>query len=138
MNVIFDAKEFREAFPKFTENVITDAQLLQCFDVACLVLDNTERSSVPYDPSCGVLARKTLLYLLVCHLATLALRPAGQSGAIASASEGSVSTSFVLPQLGRGAAWYQQTPCGQTFWAAAAPYRTGLLSYKPCGVHPWG
>lgn len=83
--VVFDPQEFREAYPRFVDPktgqpLLTDAQLRQAFDVACLLLDNTNSSPVPYDPAHGVMIRKTLLYLLVCHLATLALWPMGQAG----------------------------------------------------------
>ena len=70
--VVFDPQEFREAYPRFVDPktgqpLLTDAQLRQAFDVACLLLDNTDSSPVPYDPVHGVMIRKTLLYLLVCH-----------------------------------------------------------------------
>lgn len=138
MIVEFDAADFRARFPKFTEELITDAQLEQCFEIACAVLANDDCSRVPYDPERGVYARRTLLYLLVCHLATLSLWPAGQSGAVQSAAEGSVSTSFAVPQLGRGASWFALSPCGQTFWQASAPYRIGLMSRSEKDYHLWG
>lgn len=119
--VVFDPQEFREAYPRFFDPktgqpLLTDAQLRQAFDVACLLLDNTNSSPVPYDPAHGIMIRKTLLYLLVCHLATLALWPMGQAGPVASATEGTVSISFSVPQ-DTGKAFYAQTPCGQTFLA---------------------
>ena len=118
--VVFDPQEFREAYPRFVDPktgqpLLTDAQLRQAFDVACLLLDNTNSSPVPYDPAHGVMIRKTLLHLLVCHLATLALWPMGQAGPVASATEGTVSISFSVPTA-TGKAFYNQTPCGQTFW----------------------
>ena len=74
--VEFDPAAFREAYPRFTAELISDAQLQQAFDLACLLLDNTDASLVPYDPEHGILIRRTLLWLLVCHLATMALWPA--------------------------------------------------------------
>lgn len=138
MVVTFDAAEFRSRFPKFTTALITDSELENAFDVACLIVENSNSSVIPYDPENGVNTRKTLLYLLVCHLATMALWPLGQSGPLASASEGSVSASFSLPQGGLTGAWFKQTPCGQAFWQASAPYRLGLISGRTCHFHPWG
>ena len=138
MVVTFNASEFRSKFPKFTTEVISDAELQNAFDIACLIVDNTDASPIPYDSDKGITTRKTLLYLLVCHLATLALWPLGQNGPIASASQGSVSTSFSLPQGGMDGSWFKQTPCGQTFWQISAPYRMGLITTKTRHFHPWG
>ena len=126
--VVFDPQEFLEVYPRFVDPktgqpLLTDAQLRQAFDVACLLLDNT--------------IRKTLLHLLVCHLATLALWPVGQSGPVSSATEGSVSASFSVPTA-TGKAFYNQTPCGQAFWQAVQPYVTGGRYYAVRRYHPWG
>lgn len=142
MVVVFDPREFVEAYPRFTdpasgEPLLTDAQLQQAFDVACLLLDNTDASPVPCDPESGVMVRKTLLYLLVCHLATLALWPVGQSGPVSSATEGSVSASFSVPTA-TGKAFYNQTPCGQAFRQAVQPYVSGGRYYAVRHHHPWG
>lgn len=135
--VVFDPVAFREAYPRFSSELISDAQLEQAFDLACLLLDNTDASPVPYDPEQGILIRRTLLWLLVCHIATMALWPSGQSGPLSSATEGSVSVSFSLPQnIGR--AYYSQTPCGQTFWQAVQPYVVGGRYYVVRHYHPWG
>ena len=139
---VFDPQAFRETFPRFVDPktgqpLLTDAQLRQAFDVACLLLDNTDASPVPYDPANGVMIRRTLLCLLVCHLATLALWPAGQSGPVASATEGSVSVSFSMPR-NAGKAFYAQTPCGQTFWQAIQPYAVGGRYHAARYWHPWG
>ena len=137
--VIFDPAEFLTKYPQFKDKV-TDAQLEQAFDVACLLLDNTDSSLVPYDPDKGIKDRKTLLYMLVCHLVTLGLRGAeGQAGPVASASEGSVSVSFAVPTItGKIADWYIQTPCGQAYWNAIARYRLGGHYVAGCKYHPWG
>ena len=135
--VVFDPAAFREAYPQFTAALLTDAQLQQAFDVACLLLDNTDGSPVPYDPENGVMIRKTLLYLLVCHMATMALWPVGQSGPMSNATEGSVSVGFSLPQ-NTGKAFYNQTPCGQAFWQAVQPYAAGGRYYAAKHYHPWG
>ena len=138
--VVFDPEAFLAAYPRFAPGgatLLKDSQLRQAFDVACLLLDNTDASPVPYDPERGILIRQTLLWLIVCHLATLALWPMGQSGPVSSATEGSVSTSFSLPQ-NTGRAFWSQTPCGQTFWQAVQPYVVGGRYFGVRHYHPWG
>lgn len=135
--VVFDPAHFREAYPRFTEDLLTDAQLQQAFDVACLILDNTGQSRIPYDPEKGILIRQTLLYLLVCHLATLALWGPGQAGPMSNAAQGSVSVGFSVPQYTNGQ-YFSQTPCGQTLWQALQPYLVGGRYYAARHYHPWG
>ncbi|WP_288229562.1 DUF4054 domain-containing protein [uncultured Desulfovibrio sp.] len=138
--VVFDPQVFLEAYPQFAPGgvpLLTDAQLRQAFEVACLLLDNSDASPVPYDSEKGILIRKTLLWLIVCHLATLALWPVGQSGPMSNATEGSVSVGFSLPQT-TGKAFWNQTPCGQTFWQAVQPYVVGGRYYAVSHYHPWG
>lgn len=134
--VVFDAAEWLDAHPYFVGK-LTESQLNNLFDVACLLLDNTDSSPVPYDPDNGVMTRKILLNLLVCHLATLALRPPEQAGALSSATEGSVSTGFQIPQSAN-ADWWMQTPCGQTFWQSVRRFLVGGRYYDTCHYHPWG
>lgn len=126
--VLFDPTAFKEAYPQFA--AFTDAQLQQAFNVACLVCPNTDASPVPYCPDDGVYTRATLLNMLVCHLCTLSQR-GGAVGTLSSASEGSVSASFTLPQV-QNAEWFAQTPCGLTYWQATAQYRTGGIYYAGC------
>lgn len=135
--VDFVPADFRELYPQFTESLITDGQLTQAFNVACLLLDNSDSSPVPYDPATGVLVRQTLLNLLVCHLATLALWPLGQSGPVSSSAEGSVSVSFGLPTRPDGA-YFRQTPCGQAYWQVIQAYIQGGRYYPSNHYHPWG
>ncbi|WP_297849464.1 DUF4054 domain-containing protein [uncultured Desulfovibrio sp.] len=138
--VVFDPQAFLEAYPRFAPGgkpLLTNAQLEQAFEVACLLLDNSDASPVPYDPDRGIMIRRTLLWLIVCHLATLALWPVGQSGPMSSATEGSVSVSFSLPQ-NTGKAFWNSTPCGQTFWQALQPYVVGGRYFGVRHYHPWG
>lgn len=138
--VVFDSQDFLEAYPQFAPNgrqLLTDAQLRQAFDVACLMLDNSDGSPVPYDPDREIMIRRTLLWLIVCHLATMALWPAGQAGAMSSATEGSVSVSFSAP-ASQGKAFWNQTPCGQTYWQAIQKYLAGGRYYAVRHYHPWG
>lgn len=134
--VVFDAEEWLNSHPQFVGKV-TEAQLDEAFGVACLLLDNTDNSPVPYDPANGIMTRKILLNLLVCHLVTLALRPIGQAGTLTSATEGSVSTGFSVPQS-PGADYWMQTSCGQTFWQAVRRFVVGGRYYPACHYHPWG
>lgn len=134
--VVFDPAEWLEVYPQF-KGLLTDAQLTQAFNIACLMLDNTDSSPVPYDPDKGIETRKILLWLLVCHLAALALRPVNQSGPMTSATEGSVSVGFMVPTALNGQ-YFQQTPCGQSYWQAIKKYVVGGKYYDICHYHPWG
>ncbi|MEB5816718.1 DUF4054 domain-containing protein [Klebsiella quasipneumoniae] len=134
--VTFDSGEFLSIYPRFS-SVLTPAQLQNAFDVACLVLDNTESSAVPYDPTNGINDRKTLLYALTCHIASMALWGNGQAGPASGATEGSVSVSFAVPDV-TNASWFKMTPCGQLFWQATRKYVVGGRYYARRYSHPWG
>lgn len=134
--VTFDAAEFVSMYPRFA-GVLTDPQLQQAFNVACMLINNTNQSMYPYDPDNGVEDRKTMLYLLVCHLATITLWPDGQTGPVTSASEGSVSVSFFIPDSAN-ASWFKLTPCGQTLWMLLRGYMTGGRYYPKKYWHPYG
>ena len=138
--VEFAPSEFLEAYPQFAPNgkqLLLDGQLRQAFDVACLLLNNSDRSPVPYYPEKGIMIRRTFLWLIVCHLCTLALWQPGQSGPLASATEGSVSVSFSIPNV-TGKEYWSQTPCGSTYWQAIRPYALGGRYYGMKNYHPWG
>lgn len=138
--VEFDPAAFLEACPQFApggEPILTDGQLSQAFEVACLMLNNTNSSPVPYNPEKGIFTRRTLLYLIVCHLCTLALWQPGQAGPLASATEGSVSVSFSIPNI-TGREYWNMTPCGQSYWQAIRPYALGGRYYRVKNRHPWG
>ena len=115
--VTFDVTAFRAAYPQFSK--VTDAQLNNFFSIACLILDNTDSS-----PVADTTERSVLLNLLVCHFSTLYLR-GSLSGALSSASEGSVSTGFTPPPFTHQNWWYLQTPCGAAYWQATLKYRSG-------------
>jgi len=132
--VQFDVNAFREVYPQFKQDIITDAQLDHTFKIACLLWNNTERSRVPLDE------RALHLDLLVCHLATLALWGAsGQSGPVSSQTAGTsnLALTFQVPQK-PGREFFALTPCGNSFWAATLTYRAGGKYYAPNIVHPWG
>ena len=123
--VIFDASEFLTLYPQF-QNVFSEAQLTQFFNVACLLCDNTENSKIK-----DLAERKTLLYMLVCHIATLQQRGTGMVGMLTSATEGSVSVG--LQPYANNPNWYSQTQCGSMYWLATAKYRVGMRYVAYCG-----
>ncbi|PHM30020.1 DUF4054 domain-containing protein [Xenorhabdus innexi] len=134
--VTFDPDAFLELYPRFA-GALTNGQLQQAFDVACLLLDNSDNSIIPYEPS-GTQERKTLLYLLTCHVATVTLwGDKGQAGPASSASEGSVSVSFAVPDAAN-ASWFKLTPCGQMYWQATRKYVVGGRYSAVKHYHPWG
>lgn len=122
--VVFDIDEFRTLYPQFEK--VTDEMLEKYFNAACLLCNNTQKSLVK-----DLDERKTLLYLLVCHIAELQGRGNTLVGLLTSATEGKVSVS-VKPF--DNANWYQQTQCGSLYWAATAKYRIGprYFAYCPC------
>ena len=124
--VVFDAIEFLALYPQFN-NVFTPEQLTQFFNVACLLCDNTENSKIS-----DLAERKTLLYMLVCHIATLQQRGTGMVGLLTSATEGKVSVG--LQAYTNNPNWYSQTQCGSMFWLATAKYRVGMryIGYTSC------
>ena len=67
--------------------------------------------------------KENLLFMLVCHLATLASR--GSAGSMTSAKEGEVQVSFAAPTATGDAAWYNTTPCGAAYWQIIKKYRLG-------------
>jgi hypothetical protein len=125
--VVFNPVEFRDLYPQFMD--FSDAQILFAFDVACLVVDNSERSRVPYAPP-EEMARRTILYLLVCHLCELKAR-GGVVGNVTSATQGSVNVSFTAPANPDGQ-WFFQTQCGATAWQLLAGYAAGGRLYHGC------
>jgi hypothetical protein len=124
MIVVFDAEEFLTLYPQF-QNVFSPSQLEQFFNVACLLCNNTENS-----PIADLNERKTLLYMLVCHIATLMQRGTAMPGLITSATEGKVSVG--LQAYTNNPNWYNQTQCGSMYWLATAKYRVGMRYVPYC------
>ena len=137
MIVVFNATEFRTFYPKFTEELISDEQLDNLFQLACTFIDNTDKSRFPYDPDRNIYTRKQMLYLLVCHLATMELWGAGQSGPLTSATQGSVSVGFQSMDMW-GQPWFSQTPCGRTLLQMLMPYALGGRTFTKSNFHPYG
>ncbi len=138
MIVIFDPDEFRSFYPKFTKELVTDAELNHLFQLACTFIDNTDEAMIPYNPDKGIYNRKEVLYLFVCHMATMNLWEVGQSGAVQSASQGTVSVSYAIPQNGPNGSWFNQTPCGRTLWMLLKPYALGGRIFTISNHHPFG
>ena len=140
--VEFDVEEFRAQYPHFSdEETFTDEYLTGKFDQAVVIVGNDDATSIaPYDPP-KVTLRKTLLYLATCHLAMLDENPDGVVGRIASASQGSVSTSFDLLKSSSNSypeQWWSQSQCGARFWLLTARFRPGGRIYpSPNRYHPW-
>lgn len=131
--VVFNPTDFRVIYPEFGNAAKwSDARLNEAFNQATLILDNTESSPVPYAPATGVTERATLLNLLSCHICAIWER--GTVGAISSATEGSISSSFAVPQI-KNAEWFTQTPCGFAFWQATLKYRMGGMTFKSRNTH---
>lgn len=133
--VPWDEDLFISMNPQF-EDKLTSGQLLQAWEIACLILRNDSKSMVPYAPEKGIYTRRTLLYLLVCHLSTLALRPYDQAGPVSSATEGSVSASFAVP-TNPDSTYFCQTPCGATYWQLIKQYALGSYYFAVEEYHPW-
>ena len=142
--VEFDLAEFLVRFPHLAKAVddetLTEAQITDTFSTVSDWLGADDANSLyPYDPEHGIFTRKTLLYLATCHMLTLGLRPQGQAGRVASASQGSVSTSFDLLKANSLIGdWWLQTPCGSQYWVMSASYRKGGRVYINKHYHPWG
>lgn len=129
--VIFDPIEFRELYPNAQG---TDGQLANWFSMAESYLNNTKCSLVK-----DLKERKTLLYLLVAHMATLEAQIAsGNSGVgrVSSATEGTVSVSLDYGTMNDNERWYLQTPYGATYWQMIKKYRSFWyrLGIKPMPV----
>lgn len=123
--VTFDAAEFKNLYPQLGN--VSDAVLTNDFNAACLLCDNT-----PNSPVTDLDERKTLLYLLTCHIATLQKEGADMLvGTITSAAEGKVNISLTPF---KNANWYMTTQCGMMYWQATAKYRVGVryIAFRPC------
>lgn len=123
--VEFNENDFIETFPEF-EAVKTET-LKSLFGYAVLFLDNTYFSVVK-----NMTERKKLLALVVAHLLELQIRGGGSVGAVASATQGKVSTSFALPTDQN---YYSQTQYGYLFWQLTLKYRMGGRYYAYRGRH---
>lgn len=138
--VDWSESEWRVTYPQFAN--VTSDQLSSLWQMAISIVDNSESTIIPYDPTHNVFVRKIILYALVCHLATIATQDqSGQPGTLTNASEGSVSAGFYMPQFPAGgvsAAWYNQTPCGRMAWMMLRRFSLGGRYYPMKYFHPFG
>jgi hypothetical protein len=111
----FDIDAFRAIYPQFAD--IPDTTLKFMWTNALMI------SGLETDSSFTLAEKQNLLFMLVCHLATLAQR--GAAGALMSATEGSVSVSYSTPQSGQENDWYMLTPCGAAYWQIVKGHRYG-------------
>lgn len=117
--VVFDPSEFRLLYPSISA---TDEQLEMYFAMAETFLDNTECSIVK-----DLDARKTMLYLLVAHIALLSQQAENGNpvvGRISNATEGTVSVGLDYGTMGNNERWYLQTPWGAMYWQMSKKYRS--------------
>jgi hypothetical protein len=112
----FDITKFRTIYPQFAETP-SDASLEFMWQNALIISGIEQDSRIPTDE------KENLLFMLVCHLATLASR--GSAGPMTSAKEGEVQVSFAAPTATGDAAWYNTTPCGAAYWQIIKKYRLG-------------
>lgn len=125
---IFVPADWRAAFPEFT--AVTDGAANFYFSQATALLDNTDCSPVPCDPT-TYQPRLGLLWLLTSHIASIfgAAGTAGGSGIVGridSATEGTVSVHAALEGDIASRAFYGQTPYGLLYWTATASYRSAI------------
>lgn len=121
--VTFDYAAWSAAYPDLASSVPEGAAQAR-FDMATLYLDNSA-----YSPEPDVSKRARLFGLMVAHLSMLfnpvsqGGRGAGAVGRVASATRGSVSTSFDVGATSGDASWFAQTQYGWAFWQATAYLR---------------
>lgn len=121
--VSFDYAAWAARYPEF-DATVDQAAATECFQDACLYLNNTDLSPV-WDP----LIRARYLNMITAHIAQLqygsSLVPqSGLVGRIEQAAEGSVNVTVRYPELIGVAAWFSQTQYGAGYWAASAPFRS--------------
>ena len=117
----FDITKFRTVYPQFAE--IPDATLEFMWNNA-LIISNLEN-----DTRLDADQKENLLFMLLCHLATLATL--GTAGAMTSAKQGEVQVTYAsMPSRSDDADWFNLTPCGSAYWQAIKRYRLGGLWFK--------
>ncbi len=115
----FDITKFRTIYPQFAE--IPDASLEFMWQNALII------SGLENDTRVPEAEKENLLFMLLCHLATLAKQ--GAAGAMTSAKQGEVQVNYSAPTYTGDAAWYNLTPCGAAYWQAIKGYRLGGLYF---------
>lgn len=128
--VILNIDDFKLDFPQFTG--LPDAVIERAFKHAVAIFGNPPAG---FKGSTDRL--ELILYTLMCHLLTSYIQgQEGQSGPLTSATEGSVSASFYVPQSNIYQ-WLGTTPCGQKFLFLTANRAIGGLVSTPPFWDPW-
>lgn len=121
----------------YIKGKISDEYLTEKFAVICQMLGNKENSVIPYDTEKNILDRERLFFYALCHLITLENQD--YTGRVASASQGSVSTSFDLLKGGNFTKdFWAQTQCGSIFYMQFQAYTKGGRLYHSYNYHPFG
>ena len=141
MDVELDIEEFRKWFPGLTEEAISDA-VLDVFGSRCRAPRKHGRDELravrPGRDAASARAQGLALLRALPPFATLATR-GDQPGRVASASEGSVSTSFdLIKSDSQTAQWWTQTPSRCDLLMMTMKYRRGGRLYFSSHYHPWG
>ena len=81
-DVTLDIANFREHYPKFAEEKVSDAEVEDAWYFACSMCGSTDKDSrLPYMPAAEppVYDRKIALYLIMCHVLTIGMWGGGQA-----------------------------------------------------------
>ena len=111
----FDVSEFRALYPQFAET--SDTALNFYWQNAVMI------SGLADDTRYSVQERENLLFMLTCHLATLAAR--GTAGSMTSAKQGEVQANYSSMASIGSDDWYNLTPCGAAYYQAIKRGRFG-------------
>lgn len=126
---------FRQLYPQYSdEEKYPDAVLQGKAEIARATFPWIKL--LPFNPPANT-TRRIAMALAICHL--MWLDDNGGQGRIASASQGSVSTSF---DIIKGKNWQEdlllQSLCGQLLMQFKAGLKVGGRVYNATHYHPWG
>ena len=132
--VQLNISDFRTFYPIFADAVqYPDNVITYAFNLAETYIDNTESSPIPYDPSKNILLRQRVLYMATCHLLQLNSQSPQQTGAVTSASQGSVSVGY-SPQ---GSHYHLVSKRPLHLLQSPSPLEPVPLGIYLCGVKVW-
>lgn len=138
VQVTFNYPNFVALFPELSN--VDEPTAQAWFDVAGATVCRNDGIG----PVSTAATQTVLMNFATAHLITLfasqvngvpdtenpsATPPPNLVGRISNATEGSVSVTAEMPQMGPNAAWWSQTRYGLLWWSASAPYRT--MRYIP-------
>ncbi len=109
MNKDFNIEEFREFYPHFSS--VPDRKVIEFHSFASLLhRQNAQKALIEDEKICT-----SLVYLLLAHIIGLYERGDRLVGTLASASEGSITTSFNFSKNEK-AAWFCQSQSGASYY----------------------